>query len=123
VTAADGDAEGGAPVTVIEAQAAGVPVAATFHCDIPMIVKNGETGLLCKERDVAALAANLKNLVGDADLRNKMGAAASARAAQNHDINRQVEKIALVYEKYSLSPTRSWPAASAGVNYYSSPVL
>jgi colanic acid/amylovoran biosynthesis glycosyltransferase len=97
VTAANGDAEGGAPVTVIEAQAAGIPVAGTFHCDIPMVVKHGETGLLCAERDATTLSANLEQLVSDSALRKKMGAAAAERAAQRHDIRKQVEKICNVY--------------------------
>jgi colanic acid/amylovoran biosynthesis glycosyltransferase len=97
VTAASGDTEGGAPVAVIEAQAAGIPVAGTFHCDIPMVVGNGETGLLCAERDTAALSANLERLVSDSDLRKRMGAAAAERAAQRHDIRKQVEMIRGVY--------------------------
>ncbi len=99
VTAADGDTEGGAPVTVIEAQAAGIPVAGTFHCDIPMVVQNGETGFLCPEHDVPALSANLEKLVRDADLRKRMGAAAVERAKRRHDIRKQVDKIAEVYAR------------------------
>jgi colanic acid/amylovoran biosynthesis glycosyltransferase len=99
VTAANGDTEGGAPVTAIEAQAAGIPVAGTFHCDIPMVVKNGVTGLLCPERDVPALSMNLERLISDSDLRGKMGTAAAERAAERHDINNQVKKICAVYEQ------------------------
>jgi colanic acid/amylovoran biosynthesis glycosyltransferase len=99
VTAANGDTEGGAPVTVIEAQAAGIPVAGTFHCDIPMVVKNGVTGLLCPERDAAALSLNLKRLIDDAELRKRMGSAAAKRAAERHDINNQVKKICEVYKQ------------------------
>jgi len=97
VTAANGDTEGGAPVTVIEAQAAGIPVVGTFHCDIPLVVLNGETGLLCAERDSAALSANLERLVRDGELRKRMGAAAAKRAAERHDIKKQVRKIYEVY--------------------------
>lgn len=97
VTAANGDTEGGAPVTVIEAQAAGIPVVGTFHCDIPFVVQNGETGLLSAERDIPALSANLERLVCDAELRRHMGAAASQRAAQRHHIKKQVKKIYDVY--------------------------
>jgi colanic acid/amylovoran biosynthesis glycosyltransferase len=97
VIAANGDAEGGAPVTVIEAQAAGIPVIGTRHCDIPHVVAHGETGLLYAERDAAGLAAGLKRLAGDPDLRTRMGASAAARAAERHDIRKQVEKITAVY--------------------------
>jgi colanic acid/amylovoran biosynthesis glycosyltransferase len=106
VTAADGDTEGGAPVTVIAAQAAGVPVAGTLHCDIPMVVKHGETGLLCPERDRTALAANLETLIASPERRAKMGAAAAKRASQRHDIKKQVEKITNVYEKVTARSSR-----------------
>jgi colanic acid/amylovoran biosynthesis glycosyltransferase len=99
VTAADGDSEGGAPVTVIEAQVAGVPVASTLHCDIPMVVKNGKTGLLCPEHDVAALTKNLDQMVADPVLRVRMGKAAALRAVQRHDIKKQVSKISQVYTR------------------------
>jgi colanic acid/amylovoran biosynthesis glycosyltransferase len=98
VTARDGDTEGGAPVTVVEAQIAGIPVIGTMHCDIPDVVEDGKTGLLCAEHDVAALARNLERLVDDGALRRTMGTAGAGRAEQRHDIRRQVEKIADVYE-------------------------
>jgi colanic acid/amylovoran biosynthesis glycosyltransferase len=99
VSAADGDDEGGAPVTVIEAQAAGIAVCGTMHCDIPMVVEHGKTGLLTAEHDVAGLASALEKLCSDGDLRNRMGVAGADRAATRHDIRIQVKKIAQVYEK------------------------
>jgi colanic acid/amylovoran biosynthesis glycosyltransferase len=98
VRAESGDDEGGAPVTVIEAQAAAMAVCGTRHCDIPMVVENGETGLLVAEHDVTALADALEKLCTDDGLRNKMGAAGARRAAARHDIRKQVEKIAEVYK-------------------------
>lgn len=53
---ADMDCEGGAPVVLLDAQATGMPIIATKHCDIPDEVQNGRTGLLVPERDNEALA-------------------------------------------------------------------
>lgn len=50
------DCEGGAPVVLLDAQATGMPVIATRHCDIPSEVVEGSTGLLADERDVDGLA-------------------------------------------------------------------
>ena len=66
-TAGDGDTEGGAPVTVLEAQAAGLPVVSTTHCDIPEVTVPGESALLSPERDVPALAENLGRLLATRD--------------------------------------------------------
>ncbi len=57
--ASDGDSEGGAPVTLIEMAATGMPIVSTEHCDIPQVVLHGQTGLLAPEGDVDALAAQL----------------------------------------------------------------
>jgi colanic acid/amylovoran biosynthesis glycosyltransferase len=60
VTAKDGDTEGGAPVSIIEMAASGMPVISTIHCDIPEVICHGETGLLAPERDVDSLIRHLK---------------------------------------------------------------
>ena len=54
-----GDCEGGAPIALLDAQATGMPVVATRHCDIPFEVEHGQTGLLGAENDAAELAAHL----------------------------------------------------------------
>jgi colanic acid/amylovoran biosynthesis glycosyltransferase len=59
VTAADGDTEGGAPVGLIEMAASGMPVVATRHCDIPNVVRDGQTGLLADERNADQLAEHV----------------------------------------------------------------
>jgi len=97
VHAADGDTEGGAPVVVIEALCAGVPVVGSNHCDIPNIVSNGSTGLLSDERDVEALARDIRILSNDRQLRAAMGERGERYARAEHDIGKQVRKITGVY--------------------------
>lgn len=63
MTADDGDAEGGAPVALLDAQATGLPVVATAHDDIPEYVVDGQSGLLAAEGDVDGLADRLRNLL------------------------------------------------------------
>jgi colanic acid/amylovoran biosynthesis glycosyltransferase len=98
VHAADGDAEGGAPVTVIEASATGMPVVSTLHCDIPEVVADGVSGFLVAERDSEALAEKLDHLCSNPDLRARMGEAGRRRVEENYDINKQVPKLETLYE-------------------------
>jgi colanic acid/amylovoran biosynthesis glycosyltransferase len=63
VTAANGDAEGGAPVAVIEMAATGMPVVSTLHCDIPFVLGEPNRRLLAPERDPEALAAAVRELL------------------------------------------------------------
>ncbi|MEL6864615.1 MAG: glycosyltransferase family 4 protein, partial [Bacteroidota bacterium] len=45
----DRDCEGGAPIVLLDAQASGMPIIATRHCDIPAEVAHGQSGLLADE--------------------------------------------------------------------------
>ncbi len=57
--ASDKDCEGGAPIVLLDAQATGMPVISTTHCDIPSEVIHGKTGLLSKEKDIDDIANNI----------------------------------------------------------------
>lgn len=74
------------PVAIIEAMAAGVPVVATPVGAVEDIVVDGETGLLVPAGDVDALAGALTRLVGDAALRQKLGAAGKAMHREKLDL-------------------------------------
>jgi len=56
----DRDCEGGAPIVILDAQATGMPVISTQHCDIPGEVKDGQTGLLAPEKDIDQLAKHIE---------------------------------------------------------------
>jgi glycosyltransferase involved in cell wall biosynthesis len=68
-----GDEEG-LPVAVLEAMAHGLPVVATRHAGIPEAVIPGRSGLLVDEGDVHGMAAALRLLASDPQLRERMGA-------------------------------------------------
>jgi glycosyltransferase involved in cell wall biosynthesis len=71
----------GTPLALIEAAAAARPVVATDVGGVADVVADGETGFLVPPDDVAALADRLLQLWRDPALRERMGAAAPARAA------------------------------------------
>ncbi len=64
IIADDGDTEGGAPVTIIEAAASGMPVISTRHCDIPNVLARPNVDLLAEERDVNGLIHAIERLLG-----------------------------------------------------------
>jgi colanic acid/amylovoran biosynthesis glycosyltransferase len=88
-----GVTEGGAPTTILEAQALGVPVVATEHCDIPNVTIAGESALLVPERDSAALAQALRQLLDDPERRARMGRAGRDFVAERHDIRREAPAL------------------------------
>ncbi len=85
IRAANGDAEG-LPTVVVEAIASGVPVVGSIHSGIPEAVVDGVNGFLAPERDVDRLAERLALLLGSAELRAKMGAAARALAEDRFEL-------------------------------------
>jgi colanic acid/amylovoran biosynthesis glycosyltransferase len=113
VTAADGDQEG-IPVVLMEAMARVVPVVASAHSGIPELVVDGATGLLAPERDVAALASQLR-LVRDEPARAlSLARAGRERVVALHDASRLAGELegllALAAGKGSLA--RSLPAGA-----------
>ncbi|MGD1019104.1 MAG: glycosyltransferase [Verrucomicrobiia bacterium] len=96
VTASDGNQEG-LPVSLIEAQAMGLPVVSTHHAGIPELVVDGVTGFLVREKDVAGLARNLEKLLSDARLRQQFSVNARERVCREFDIDRLNDKLTDVF--------------------------
>ena len=97
VSAEDGDTEGGAPVSIIEMSAAGMPILSTFHCDIPEVVIDGQTGYLVPERDVEALAERLDYLVSHLEQWQEMGKKGRQHIEKEYNLTHQVEKLENIY--------------------------
>ena len=70
----------GLPNVILEAMASGLPVVASEISGIPLAVRHGREGLLVPEKDGVALREALSELIGDAEARTRMGAAARHRA-------------------------------------------
>jgi glycosyltransferase involved in cell wall biosynthesis len=64
-----------------EAMAAGLPVVGYAAGNLPHLARDGEEGLVVPPGDVAALAAALRRLADDEQLRTRLGTAAARRAA------------------------------------------
>jgi colanic acid/amylovoran biosynthesis glycosyltransferase len=97
-TAPDGDTEG-LPTTILEAAALCLPVVATRHSGIPEAVLDGRTGLLTPEADPSALAASLSRLIGDADLRRRLGTHGREHVTAHFDLNTQTRALEDLYDE------------------------
>jgi glycosyltransferase involved in cell wall biosynthesis len=80
-------------LALIEAQAAGLPVVACREGGVPDIVADGETGILVRDRDLAAFARAAADLLRDDARRKRMGDAAARRIAQSHDLPAAGERL------------------------------
>ncbi len=98
VMAEDGDTEGGAPVSIIEMSATGMPVVATTHCDIPNVILNGVSGLLAEEHDVPALVEHLKWLAEHPERWGPMGKAGREYVEAEFNATTQAMRLAATYQ-------------------------
>lgn len=92
VTSQGGDKEG-TPLAIMEAGCSGLPVISTRHAGIPDVVIHGETGLLCEERDVDAMANAMKTVARDAAFAARLGKAASSRIRTHFHIDQSIDRL------------------------------
>jgi glycosyltransferase involved in cell wall biosynthesis len=69
-------------IVALEAAAAGKPIVASDIGGLRDIVVDGETGLLVAPGERAELVAALRRMIGDSELRGRLGAAAQMRATE-----------------------------------------
>lgn len=74
----------GSPNVVLEAMAAGLPIAANAVGGVPEILEENVTGLMVPPRNPEAMAKTLLRILSDAELRRRLGSAARARAESSH---------------------------------------
>jgi glycosyltransferase involved in cell wall biosynthesis len=70
-------------LAALEAMGCGVPVVATRVGGLPELIIDGETGILVPPDDELSMAAAIIKLLGDRALKERMGEAGRARAAEN----------------------------------------
>ncbi|WP_432546769.1 glycosyltransferase [Kineococcus sp. SYSU DK004] len=97
VVAADGDRDG-LPTVLLEAMAVGTPVVSTPVTGIPEAVLDGVTGTLVPERDPAALAAALRRLLDDPELRLERSRAARRLVEERFDARDQAARLRALTE-------------------------
>jgi len=96
VTAQDGDQEG-TPVSLLEAQAAGLPVISTKHSGIPEIVLDGQSGFLVSEHNVEELAARLDHLLDNPNLWPILGENGRAYMEKNFSLQECSKALVQIY--------------------------
>ena len=87
----------GKPVSIMEAMALGLPVAATRAGGIPEMVSDGKTGRLVEIDDSSGLAAAYIELARDQAARESFGAAGASVASERFDASRSTKSIESVY--------------------------
>jgi glycosyltransferase involved in cell wall biosynthesis len=89
----------GLPNFALEALASATPVIATRVGGLPQVIENGVTGRLVAERDPAALASALRDVLAHPEEGRRLGAAARARVASEFGWARTAARLEAAYER------------------------
>lgn len=93
ITPEDGDEEG-IPNALIEAMAMELPVLSTYHAGIPELIHDGVHGYLVKEKDVAAYASRMSDIVSWGKLKINREV-----VAEEFEIGKHIAKLEAFYCK------------------------
>ncbi|WP_210246311.1 glycosyltransferase family 4 protein [Aureimonas fodinaquatilis] len=79
----------------LEAAACGLPAVAGAYGGVAEVVENGISGMLSPVGDVAAYRQNLALLLGDAELRHRLGINAREKVLQHHSLPAAAHRLEL----------------------------
>lgn len=95
------------PTVIMEAMAACLPVVSTTFAGIPDMIEHGKHGLLVTPDDVPALADALATVLADPAMGKAFGMAGRVRATEEFSMNRQIERLAGMYDQLIAENRRS----------------
>jgi glycosyltransferase involved in cell wall biosynthesis len=94
----------GLPMALLEAMATGRAAVTSRVGDVPAAIRDGHTGLLVPPADVAALANALARVLGDVELRDRLGRSA-AEVIENEFSSRQMARqYCALYDRLQTAP-------------------
>lgn len=92
----------GMPLTLIEAMLARLPVIATRVGGVPELVEENVTGILVPPKDPITLRHALSRLLGNGELRDRLGAMGQRRALERFTVERMITQVKALY--HALEP-------------------
>jgi glycosyltransferase involved in cell wall biosynthesis len=96
----------GTPLTLVQAMLSGLPIVTTDTCGMKDVIGDGVNGCLVPIRSPAAIVAAVTRLVGEPDLRARLGAAAQRDASLLYTWKRVAMPVLAVYEQLHERSTR-----------------
>ncbi|MEW9669184.1 glycosyltransferase [Ammoniphilus sp. 3BR4] len=98
ITGRKGDMEG-LPVSILEAQATGLPVISTRHSGIPEAVLDGRSGFLAEEGNIKELAQKLLDLMNQPKRWTEFGSEGRIRVTEHFDAKKSAEELKGLYDR------------------------
>ena len=86
-------------LSMLEAQACGVPVVATNVGGLPEVIEHGVTGYLAEVGDCETMARHVETLLRDEPLRKRMGDTGATRAQRLFSLESSMNQHVALYER------------------------
>ncbi|HWD22107.1 MAG TPA: glycosyltransferase family 4 protein [Burkholderiales bacterium] len=87
----------GVPQALLQAMLVGLPCVTTATGSIPELARDGETALVVPPQDVSRLREALQKLIGDAELRKTLGAAARKHCEAGFSYEGMLDRMETIY--------------------------
>jgi len=101
VSAKNGDLEG-IPVSLMEAMASGVVVISSYHSGIPELIKDGISGMLVQEKQIAEITEKIKKIIEEPQTYKRLAEEARREIEENYNLEKIKEKINNLYKNGKL---------------------
>lgn len=101
-TAENGDDEGGPALTLVYAQAAGLPVVCTPFVGSEVSMKEGKTGLFCSTDNADSLFEKMTGMMDHPELWRSYGEAGRAAALSAFSLRGQIDALVSLYEELAM---------------------
>ena len=98
-TSSAGDDEGGPALTMVCAQAAGLPAISTPFAGAERSMVDGVTGFLCRQDDAVSLAERMQWLAEHREVWNTIGKAASEHVRARFSLTGQMQELLDIYRE------------------------
>ena len=93
-------------IAMLEAMASGQPVVSVDAGPLKELCQDGRNGYLCKLDDPGDMAKKIIKILGDSELRDKMGAESLA-IAKTHDLTHTLDRFEAICKQVIASPKRT----------------
>lgn len=103
----------GLPNVILEAAAMQTPIVSTRVAQVPLMLTDGETGLLCDMGNVDQLTAAMRRALGDADLRRHLAQAGRALIERQYTFAQRMAKVRAIYDSLDAGVSQASPAVAA----------
>jgi glycosyltransferase involved in cell wall biosynthesis len=97
------------PTVILEAMAAARPVVSARLAGVPEMVRDGQNGLLVAAGDVEGLANALESLLGDRQLRARLGAAGRRTVEETFNVDKTAAQLLKLFEAAAVPPAAVQP--------------